>query len=49
MHDLIDIGLNITHDSYDNDRETVIADAVAAGVSRMIVTGTSITASVKAA
>jgi len=49
MHDLIDIGLNLTHDSYDNDRETVIADAIAAGVSRMLVTGTSITASVKAA
>lgn len=49
MVDLIDIGLNLTHDSYDNDRDTVIADAVAAGVSRMIVTGTSVTASVQAA
>jgi TatD DNase family protein len=48
MVDLIDIGLNLTHDSYDKDRDTVIADAIAAGVSRMIVTGTSVTASVQA-
>jgi TatD DNase family protein len=48
MVDLIDIGLNLTHDSYDKDRDTVIADAIAAGVSRMIVTGTSVTTSVQA-
>ena len=49
MHELIDIGLNLTHDTYDKDRDEVIAQARAAGVSRMIVTGTSVTASVKAA
>lgn len=49
MPALIDIGLNLTHDSFDGDRSTVIDDAVAAGVSRMIVTGTSVTASVSAA
>lgn len=49
MGDLIDIGLNLTHDSYDRDRDAVIANAIAAGVSRMIVTGTSVTASVQAA
>jgi TatD DNase family protein len=49
MDDLIDIGLNLTHDSYDADRNSVIADALAAGVTRMIVTGTSVTASVQAA
>ncbi|MGD8339631.1 MAG: TatD family hydrolase [Gammaproteobacteria bacterium] len=48
MHDLIDIGVNLTHDSYDSDRDAVIAEALAAGVSRMIVTGTSVTASAKA-
>jgi TatD DNase family protein len=48
MADLIDIGLNLTHDSYDRDRDGVIASAVAAGVSRMIVTGTSVTSSVRA-
>jgi TatD DNase family protein len=49
MRDLIDIGLNLTHDSFDKDRGQVIADAIAAGVSRMIVTGTSVTASAGAA
>jgi TatD DNase family protein len=48
MQNLIDIGLNLTHDCYDSDRDTVLADAAAAGVSRMIITGTSVTASVKA-
>lgn len=48
MTELIDIGLNLTHDSFDRDRSTVIADAVTAGVTRMIVTGTSVTASARA-
>jgi len=38
---LIDIGINLAHDSYDGDREQVIARAVAAGVTQMMVTGTS--------
>ena len=49
MPELIDIGLNLTHDAFDSDRERIIADALAAGVSRMIVTGTTVTASVRAA
>jgi len=49
MPDFIDIGLNLTHDSYDTDRADVISAAHAVGVSRMIVTGTSVTASVQAA
>jgi TatD DNase family protein len=38
---LIDIGINLAHDSYDADREAVIARAQAAGVVQMIVTGSS--------
>lgn len=49
MNDYIDIGLNLAHDSFDNDREQVMADARTAGVSRMIVTGTSVTGSARAA
>lgn len=40
--DLIDIGINLTHDSYDHDRDTVIAHASAAGVRQMMVTGASL-------
>jgi TatD DNase family protein len=38
---LIDIGANLTHDSFDRDRVEVMARAHAAGVARMIVTGAS--------
>lgn len=38
---LIDIGINLAHDSYDADRGDVIARATAAGVVQMIVTGSS--------
>jgi TatD DNase family protein len=38
---LIDIGINLTHDSYDADRAQVVARAQAAGVVQMIVTGAS--------
>src|SRR4051812_40965897 len=38
---LVDIGINLTHDSYDSDREAVMARAAAAGVVQMIVTGAS--------
>jgi TatD DNase family protein len=41
MHQLIDIGANLTHDSFDADRDAVIGRAVAAGVTRMVVTGAS--------
>ena len=36
---LIDIGANLTHDSFDIDREAVIQRAQAAGVAQFIVTG----------
>lgn len=39
--ELIDIGCNLTHDSFDVDREQVIEAAFQAGVSQMIVTGAS--------
>ncbi|HEY6516135.1 MAG TPA: TatD family hydrolase [Steroidobacteraceae bacterium] len=38
---LIDIGINLAHDSYDADRGSVLARAEAAGVVQMIVTGSS--------
>jgi TatD DNase family protein len=39
--ELIDIGINLAHDSYDADRAAVIERARAAGVVQMIVTGSS--------
>ena len=36
---LIDIGANLTHDSFDADRDQVIEDALQAGVARMVLTG----------
>ena len=41
MNPLIDIGANLTHDSFDEDRDDVIQRAMAAGVERFIVTGSS--------
>ncbi len=38
---LIDIGANLTHDSFDTDRDQVIAAAHAAGVVQMVITGAS--------
>lgn len=38
---LIDIGANLTHDSFDRDRDAVLQRAREAGVARMIVTGAS--------
>ena len=38
---LIDIGANLTHDSFDHDRDAVLQRARDAGVARMIVTGAS--------
>lgn len=37
---LIDIAANLTHDSFDDDRETVFADAIAAGVGKFLIVGT---------
>jgi TatD DNase family protein len=45
---LIDIGINLGHDSYDGDRDEVIARAERAGVVQMIVTGASVEGSRKA-
>jgi TatD DNase family protein len=45
---LIDIGINLAHDSYDGDRDAVLARAAAAGVVQMIITG-SCAASTRAA
>lgn len=39
--ELIDIGCNLTHDSFDRDREAVIDAAQQAGVVQMIITGAS--------
>ena len=39
---LIDIGINLTHDSYDPDRDAVVQRALAAGVCHMLVTGASV-------
>lgn len=46
--ELIDIGCNLTHDSFGRDRETVIAAAQAAGVVQMIITGASAKGSLEA-
>ena len=48
MTDLVDIGANLTHESFDRDRDEVLENARAAGVRRLIVTGTSVTESVRA-
>ncbi len=40
--ELIDIGINLGHDSYDRDRDAVVARARAAGVGTLIATGASL-------
>ena len=42
---LVDIGVNLTHDAYDPDRNKVIESAAAAGVEQLIITGTDVQAS----
>jgi TatD DNase family protein len=44
---LIDVGVNLAHDSYDRDRDAVIARARAAGVVQMVVTGATLAGSVR--
>jgi len=46
---LIDIGANLTHDSFDDDREDMMQRAHETGVTRMIVTGASDQGSIDAA
>jgi TatD DNase family protein len=41
----IDIGVNLTHDSFDADRDAVIERARAAGVTQMLVTGADLASS----
>ena len=49
METLIDIGANLAHDTFDDDRDAVLQRAAAAGVSRIIVTGSSNESNEKAA
>lgn len=45
---LIDIGINLAHDSYDSDRDAVIVRARTAGVAQMVVTGSTLASSTQA-
>src|SRR5512137_2782611 len=42
---LIDIGINLGHDSYEGDRDAVLGRARAAGVVQMLVTGATLSGS----
>jgi TatD DNase family protein len=46
---LVDIGINLTHESYDRDRDRVLARAAAAGVTTLVVTGADVAGSRAAA
>ena len=45
---LIDIGINLAHDSYDTDRAAVLSRARAAGIVQLIVTGSSLESTARA-
>jgi TatD DNase family protein len=45
---LVDIGLNLAHDSFDHDRDHVVATARAAGVAHMVITGSTLDSTVAA-
>ncbi|MEA3161712.1 MAG: TatD DNase family protein, partial [Gammaproteobacteria bacterium] len=47
--DLVDIGANLTHDSFAEDRDAVMARALQAGVRRLVVTGADLASSRQAA
>lgn len=40
--ELVDIGINLTHDSFDHDRDELIQRAQSVGVTRMVITGSSL-------
>ena len=46
--DLVDIGANLAHDSFDADRDALLRRAREAGVTRIVVTGSSLESSRKA-
>ncbi len=46
--ELVDIGVNLAHDSFDDDRQAVIQRARSAGVTRMVITGSSAESNVAA-
>ncbi|MEM7431896.1 MAG: TatD family hydrolase [Pseudomonadota bacterium] len=48
-HTLIDIGANLAHDSFDDDRDEVLLRAAAAGVSQLVITGSSDQSNIDAA
>ena len=48
LPDLIDIGANLAHDSFDDDRDAVLRRAAAAGIAQMVVTGSSLEATSRA-
>jgi TatD DNase family protein len=49
IRELVDIGVNLTHRSFDRDRDAVIARGIAAGVTTLVITGTSVPDSQRAA
>lgn len=48
MLELVDIGANLTHESFAADRAEIVRRAASVGVTRLIVTGTSVLASTEA-
>jgi TatD DNase family protein len=49
MQTLVDIGVNLMSPAFDHDRDAIIADACAAGVKTLIITGNNIESSTEAA
>ena len=48
-YSLVDIGANLAHDSFDDDRDAVLQSAFDAGISQIVITGSSDDSNVKAA
>lgn len=48
-YSLIDIGANLAHDSFDDDRDAVLQRAIDAGIAQIVVTGSSDGSNVRAA